>query len=217
MFRANFCMENGLRLLFGAKPDEWEYSFKSLRLTTPIKVSYDIMDTIVKIWDIPTSPETTIWDMFAGIGRDSVTFLKAQWVVHSSEQDPATFSILEKNMVSHTDPSSQYTLYNVDCTTIDIVPTICYMDPPWGPTFLPNTNFDFSKIVISGIPVLTIIRELLTKVQYLVIKTPWNCDTLDVFHSHVYENPERRLKVYFIRSMSFKNDHNPHEIDTDDI
>ncbi len=134
-----------------------------------------------------------VWDMFAGIGTDSLRLAKHAGIVIATEIDPDTFTCLSKNVSG----VSNITIYNRDCCDLKafpgaqrLPPDVIYFDPPWGVTFKTGQTFSFDDIRLangSAIPdVFLKLRESYLDSSF-IIKLPFMCD----FEKHI---PEADIK-----------------------
>ncbi|MEX0597909.1 MAG: hypothetical protein WD512_15580 [Candidatus Paceibacterota bacterium] len=186
----------GLKILFGPSYSQWVYDPERLSFITPYflslqtaKYAYQIYSqllyenksqtqsqwTIALNRTIPTinekvnlpTPSILLWDMFGGIGTDSI-YLSRYFNVIVTEIDRTVHDLAVKNV--RTFNKTNINLVNDNCMNMinKINPNIVYFDPPWGTAYKSRTkNFDFNEVYLdcpdnlpSDHPILTNIIQL---------------------------------------------------------
>lgn len=145
-----------------------------------------------------------VWDMFAGIGCDSVRFAEISGRVKCTELDVDTYRCLEQNTIGD---NNNIEIYNQDCCEEDLSCDIVYFDPPWGDTFKSGENFTFDDVMLlNG----TKIVDLLLRIQRnhgVIVKSPYKCDTFDnLFNSddiiRIITFSKQKLKYLIVKSRN---------------
>ena len=199
---------NGLRLLFGEEYQKWHYSGDFLPMVTPFYVSQEIAQCAQENFQNSKG----IWDMFAGIGGDTVQFAK-YFPVIATEIDIVTYSHLYDNIMAFPSDKNIVVPHNVDCVAymnndmigyldqVDIV----YFDPPWGESFQTGTDFDFSQVnLANGVNVVALFKQIIHKFSKLIVKTPITSTTFDKIlidaglKPQFYTFAKHRLKFIFV-------------------
>ena len=183
----------GLKILFGPSYSQWVYDPERLSFITPYflslqtaKYAYQIYSQLLyenksqtqSQWTIalnrtinekvnPPSPSILLWDMFGGIGTDSI-YLSRYFNVIVTEIDRTVHDLAVKNV--RTFNKTNINLVNDNCMSMinKINPNIIYFDPPWGTAYKSRTkNFDFNDVYLdcpenmpSDHPILTSIIQL---------------------------------------------------------
>lgn len=156
--------------------------------------------------------DLVIWDMFAGIGTDSIEFAKYAGKVISTEVSADTYEHLVKNTKDTKDREKdreKITPVLHDCSTLEYISNVdlIYFDPPWGDSYLNSAKaFDFSTVVLAnGTNVMDLFNTLLKKNIPMIVKSPINCDTfihasaLRIAKILVYS--QQKLKFILINSV----------------
>ena len=125
--------------------------------------------------------DKVVWDMFAGIGTDSIRLARHSGRVIATEINKETFQCLKKNVEASGLTNLQ--AFNRDCCSDKGVtgpqPDVIYFDPPWGDTFQSGQPFSFSDVKLTnGWTVIDLLKHIRTlyKESYLIIKSPYICD-----------------------------------------
>lgn len=188
-----------LPYLFGDK--DLSCSNLYLSFVTPHGVSEIIMQQAQEHFELG---DKTIWDMFAGIGTDSIKFAEHAYKVYCTESNQETYEYLCENTKEY----KNITTYNGNCMDyISIVkPHIIYFDPPWGPTFKSGSDFDFNDVTINGCPIPKLAEQLLEN-AILIIKAPITCNSFEQILGSdidVFTFTQQKLKFIFVNSRSRK-------------
>ena len=118
-----------------------------------------------------------IWDMFAGIGTDSIRLAKTAGRVICTEINQETFACWKKN----TAPYVNIEIHCKDCSVFrpnNFQPDLIYFDPPWGENYRSGVPFSFDEVKIGELTVpelFTNLRETYPEAKFIV-KTPFLCD-----------------------------------------
>jgi predicted RNA methylase len=123
-----------------------------------------------------------VWDMFAGIGTDSIRLASSAGLVYSTELNKDTFECLILNIsrAKINGKKSNIEAFNDDCCrNIMSNADIIYFDPPWGETFKSGVNFSFDNVLLSnGKSVMSLMKDLYKKYD-LIVKVPYLCDNFE--------------------------------------
>jgi len=193
-------MDSKLKYLFGADIYNWYYDESYLMFVTPIQIREIISQLITDKFQ-----PKLIWDMFAGIGCDSITIQKyTNAEIISTELNTDTFSNLTSNLKYH---NASITAYNTDCSTFipDKAPDLVYFDPPWGDLFVSGREFDFNSVYLSnGKNVIELLREILKLYKNVCVKAPFDCMTFEIeFDTQIiaiYAFQKPKLKFLFLQA-----------------
>ena len=189
----------GLKILFGKQYDKWYWIQEQLSYTTPVYIAEKIADLVKRLYKIENTVlnnKIKVWDMFAGLGVDSVCLGLEGFEVHGTELSSEIYELFKNNIKSF---GCSIIPYHSDCLKklseigessfgenndigiskfgFDIV----YFDPPWGESFNSNKLFDFTEVTLSnGIFIIDLLKEIYTKyTQNIVIKSPLKCNTFE--------------------------------------
>lgn len=192
-------MSSKSKYLFGPYADKWHYNESYLHFVTPFQIRHIIASHAKKQY-----PRTTcIWDMFSGIGCDSVTLnqvLRAKIIC--TELNVDTYDNLCKNTAAN----SNIRPYNKDCSEFvpDVVPDLIFFDPPWGSAFESGKGFDFNQVNLhNGTNVIELLHQIVDTYGNVIVKAPYDCTTFeDEFEpliTKIYAFPKPKLKFLFIQ------------------
>lgn len=179
--------------IYGADHAAWSYPPDYLWFSTPITIRTIVARRAHELFPYITS----IWDMFAGVGADTVS-LATQFPsasVVASEIDPEIFVHLQLNTKKF---SPRVTLLQKDCQECqDVTADMVYFDPPWGDTFVSGINFDFNPEIVA------LLRRVLLKFPRVIIKVPYLCSTFEsefpiAASVETLCFSKQKLKFYFI-------------------
>jgi 16S rRNA G966 N2-methylase RsmD len=147
--------------------------------------------------------DKVVWDMFAGIGTDSIRLARHSGKVIATELNTDTFQCLKKNVYSSGLTNIQ--ALNRDCCrdsiSISTSPDIIYFDPPWGDTFQSGKPFSFNDVTLNnGWNVINLLKEVKARHAdaYLIIKAPYLCDV------ETYIAEERILSILTFSRQKLK-------------
>ncbi len=173
---------NKLVYLFGEKHESWKYEKNYLSFVTPYLISSKVSHIANEKLDLSNK---VIWDMFAGIGADSIYFSKYSKSVISTEINKTTYQHLCDNI--DTFNCNNITTINSDCCLIDNGADLVFFDPPWGSTFISGNTFKFEELVLlNGVKILDLAEKVFDKYKTLIIKSPLKCESFEVlFGSHI--------------------------------
>jgi hypothetical protein len=172
----------------------------------------------------PLGESLGLWDMFGGIGTDSI-HLSRYFNVITTELDRKTHAALQFNLKVH--QLNNVNAINDNCLNwIRVLrPDVIYYDPPWGESYRPKTkNFDFNQVYLQypstandEYPCLTKYINCVELAKYLfenvssdmIIKAPLNSMTFErVFREHivyVQRYQHKNLKFLFLSRNRIKN------------
>jgi len=146
--------------------------------------------------------DKVLWDMFAGIGCDTLRFARHTGKVIASEIKDKTFSDLENNIKDHCNVS----IFHEDCCKMidNITCDIIYFDPPWGQSFHSGEVFDFNDVHLSdGTSVLDLAKKVSID-HHLIIKSPISStsfeDLLQERVMEVFTFTKQRLKFLIVKA-----------------
>lgn len=152
-----------------------------------------------------------VWDMFAGIGTDSIRLARVSGKVIATELNKDTYICLINNInaASSSSPLNPLTLNidtrNTDATQMctDLNPDVIYFDPPWGDTFKSGQPFTFGEVTLSNGKVVMDVYDDLRKnykEAYLIVKAPYTCE-MEIPDSEllsILSFNRQKLKYYLI-------------------
>jgi len=196
-------MDSKINYLFGENSEQWNYGHSYLHYVTPWQIGEKVVDLADQHYDLA---EHNLWDMFAGIGTDTVKFATYCKKITCTEIDPGTYENLTKNLSAFKVENTE--TYNLDCLELlekvskdDII----YFDPPWGDKFESGKEFDFKSIRLpNGISIVELLHRLHEKHDKIIIKSPYDCTTfemeLDKHITKVYGFPKPKLKYIFLNN-----------------
>lgn len=192
--------------LLGQRHSEWSYPDSHLAFITPDIIAEKVIALANEVFSLH---DKILWDMFAGIGTDSVRFARVSGRVIATEINSETFEHLQKN--SETVDNLQ--VFNQNCTELlnNVACDVVYFDPPWGCTFHSGQQFDFTDVAID-MPSTTSkdinvveLAKLMQQRCHLIIKSPFLSDSFervfskdDIISIHAF--PNQKLKFLLIRS-----------------
>ena len=197
-------MSRKYEYLFGPTHQSWKFPMDYLSYVTPYTVSVkigQIADRIFKLSD----KDRIVFDMFSGIGTDSVALSKYCKGIVCTEIVPERFEMLEHNIKlgNHLCTISKY---NQDCC-VDVDPShnisVVFFDPPWGKTFMSGHDFKFEGLTLdNGQDIIGLATNMLDKYGMMIIKSPIKCESFDqAFSDNIiasYSFPKQRLKFLFL-------------------
>jgi predicted RNA methylase len=191
-----------LKYLFGKSYNDWSYTDSSagdqyLMYVTPDIIARQVVKSSNARFQLRNK---VVWDMFAGIGTDTLRFSQISGKVVSTEIDPLIFENLKKNVTSLQDRTN-IEIHNMDCceyeknAEIDVV----YFDPPWGSTFRSGSHFSFDNVALAnGEKVLDIAKRLHQKYP-MIIKSPAMCYSFE----DLFSTEQITTQVYYKQKLKF--------------
>jgi tRNA G37 N-methylase Trm5 len=194
-----------LHYLLGDEQFHLEYpSLVYLDFITPA----ELFSVIIKHVNIQIGglANKVVWDMFAGIGTDSIRLASVAGKVISTELNPETYACLVKN-IKAADVPAIIECHNADATEIKFKsePDVIYFDPPWGDDFKSGQPFSFETVHLSnGKNVMDVYRSLREnyKEAYFIVKAPYMCDMESDIPEHellcILSFRRQKLKYYLI-------------------
>ena len=126
--------------------------------------------------------DKVVWDMFAGIGTDSIRLARHAGKVIATEVNKETFQCLKRNVDASGSGSGIIQIFNKDCCNNKQVytqPDVIYFDPPWGDTFQSGQTFSFNDVKLpNGWNVIDLLKEIKSRYSeaYMIIKAPYMSD-----------------------------------------
>jgi len=211
----------GLKILFGPNYWMWKYDETKLSYVTPYFLSEQMAKyahyLYSRVFKLTRDQPLLIWDMFGGIGTDSV-YLSRYFNVISTEIDTTIHQISCQNARNFN--CQNINLINDNCLNLidKLAPDIIYFDPPWGESYRSKIkNFDFSQVYIDfpasetdhlpGLPrkvsCLDLLKYLHQRVtSQIIVKSPINSNTFErAFHGNVeyiHKCPNKNLKFIYL-------------------
>lgn len=188
-----------IKYLFGDQLERWHYHSDYLQYVTPDQIGQKLVSLADNEYDLS---RLHLWDMFSGIGTDTIKFSNMCRKVTATEIDSKTHSNLKLNLkefgVSNVDA------HLADCTVfapagVDLI----YFDPPWGDTFESGREFDFKEIRLpNGKSIIELLHEIHKNHKNIIIKSPYDCMTfeieLDKYITRIHAFPKPKLKYIFL-------------------
>ena len=193
---------NKYSYLFGPNHCSWKFPMNYLSYVTPYAVSEKIAQIANRIFDLS---DKVVFDMFSGIGTDSVALSKYCKSIVCTEIVPERFKMLEHN-IKLSMKSCIISKYNQDCC-IELDPShnvsVVFFDPPWGKTFVSGQAFKFEGLTLdNGQDIIKLASNMLDKYGMMIIKSPIKCESFDKAFidqsvaSYSFQN--QRLKFLFL-------------------
>ena len=147
-----------------------------------------------------------VWDMFSGIGTDSIRLAMLSGLVQCTELNVETYNCLKHNI--ELSGYNNIIAKNADCSSpVGYEPDIIYFDPPWGDTFKSGSTFTFEGVRLSNGTLITDLLMSMYNTHDMIIKSPYMSDSLDKLI-----NPEdiisiltfsrQKLKYIFVRQRT---------------
>ena len=200
----------GLKLLFGDNYSNWSYGDFNLSMATPWNVSRVISEVTTKIYPCHDYEGQYVFDMFGGLGIDTICLSKYYRVL-TTEIDETTYKSLVANC-SIFPECKDGEIKNIDCIKFassisqrDVKPHFIFFDPPWGDNFNSRCdNFDFTNVMLpNGLYIVSILDKLLEITPNIVIKTSLKSSTFELRYAkriaHVMVFQKQKLKFIFLR------------------
>ena len=217
----------GLKILFGSNYWLWEYDETKLSFITPYFLSKQMAKMANMIYSneykMGRDNNLMIWDMFGGIGTDSINLSKYFNVI-STEINKEICDIFMENVRNF--KMHNINVINDNCISMMnvIKPDVIYYDPPWGDTYNNRIkNFDFGQVYIDypsskdnekddllnelpkKINCIDLLKYIYNNItSNIVIKSPINSNTFErVFQSnikYIHKCTTKNLKfIYLIK------------------
>jgi predicted RNA methylase len=213
----------GLKILFGDDWHKWTYLQNQLSYVTPCTISMKVAQLAHHYYGNTKSRVSAIWDMFGGIGMDSIHLSKFFKSVVVTEIDPEVFLVLQQNIMHICDPLTEQTKFIL--LNEDALPKIrdkkfmenlrvVFFDPPWGNSFKAGEPFDFAKIAITtttvnGKPyeqnIMSLLDKLYNVIPNIIVKSPILSDSFEKWAIkkgavilQMCEFPNQKLKYLFL-------------------
>jgi 16S rRNA G966 N2-methylase RsmD len=205
--------DNVLKVLFGTRAKIWRYNREKLYYITPFLISTQL--TRLADFFYTARKNTIIWDMFGGIGSDSIEFSKYFNVI-VTEINLLTYNILQSNISAY--HSTNINILNINCMLLlqdrfNFKPDVIYFDPPWGNNYNSKyNNFDFNFVwldtsfnnnneQISAIKLIDYLYKNIT--NKIIIKSPMNSNSFeDTFNNnqilYTLKFPSKNLKFLYL-------------------
>lgn len=193
-------MHSKLTYLFGADCDLWHYPPEHTHFVTPWQIKNKVFELAEQHYPLN---EMVVWDMFAGVGNDTVTLAEKSRKVIATELNKETFKCLQENITAFRVKNTE--LHNIDCT--EFQPTelvnLVYFDPPWGDGYESGKDFDFNTVKIGNQNVIELLRDLHRKYGNVIVKSPYESVSFELEFDHlisrIYAFPKPKLKFIFLR------------------
>jgi hypothetical protein len=151
--------------------------------------------------EFKNSSGKVLWDMFAGIGTDSLLFATGFKNIIATELHQETYACGKKN----TAHQENIIFLNEDCsnTATCINADVVYFDPPWGANFVSGQPFSFENEYLANQRGILDLLESIPSPE-IIIKSPLLCDSFEAlfppkYIKKVYLCSEKNLKFIFIQ------------------
>jgi hypothetical protein len=170
---------------------------KYLSYVTPHSVAKSIAGQMQKYYT--GLPNKVLWDMFAGIGSDSIVFSTHFKKIIATEVNSETY----KCGLLNTAPYNNIEFLHQDCTDGEQNPDLVYFDPPWGVNYRPNVPFSFEKETLAnGTYILDTLKNITS--SEIIIKSPLLCDSFETLFPaeqilNVFIFADKKIKFIFIK------------------
>lgn len=192
--------------LLGDNPN-WNYPNEDyLNYVTPLGISQIIINTSNQLFNLN---DKRLWDMFCGIGTDSLRFADVTGKVIGTELNHETYKCLKENVQE----AGKYNLeiHQGNCldylNRVECESEVIYFDPPWGDNY-DKPEFSFLAIRLSN---HTTVGQLINRLQHssdLIIKAPYSAlteldnflDDEDVLSSITFSR--QKLCYYMVKAKS---------------
>lgn len=193
----------GLHILFGLNVGDWKYDADKLCYITPFLINWQVS----KMASLIYGNGELLWDMFGGIGTDSIQF-SIYFNIITSELDKITYELLRSNILKY--KIKNVNIMNINCFELLglIEPNVIYYDPPWGIGYKPKMkNYDFSQVFLeypddkNDIPKKVSCTDLILYIyenicKNIIIKSPLNSNSYELLFKE---------KIYYILKCPYKN------------
>ena len=148
-----------------------------------------------------------LWDMFAGIGTDSIRFAQHSGIVVCTELNSETFKCLEANVKSLETPKTNIRIYNKDCCDLDIEADVVYFDPPWGESFVTGANFSLKDVQLKNGMKIGDLFKLCHAKYDMIVKVPFLCDDIEQLTMEdniisIITFSRQKLKYVFLKKLN---------------
>jgi hypothetical protein len=207
--KGNNSVENeALNFLFS--DTTWNYDTSFLSFVTPYYVSTKLVQKVYEKYKLDENDY--LWDMFGGIGMDSLSF-NVYYNTVITELNKQTFLNLKSNIERHKTNKYQLKHFNMDNLVfykrlknkeLNYNVNLIYFDPPWGNYYNSKRNFDFKYVRLSnGENVVELFFKLYTNItKNIILKCPYKCFTYENLFKLTTDNiiyfPQYKLKFIFI-------------------
>lgn len=194
-------MASKLTYLFGPKAEQWTFDPEYLPFVTPFQIRWKIVELSLAILDL-NSRETVLWDMFAGIGTDSMEFSPHVKRVICTELNKSTYDNMMKNISNFEFKNIE--TYNIDCCSRTFKKAnVVFFDPPWGETYVSGKDFDFKDVTLAdGTNVVDLAHKIHSKYGTMIIKSPYESSTFEVefdkYVKKIVAFPKAKLKFLIL-------------------
>jgi len=149
---------------------------------------------INKIIKMFVNSDSVITDGTAGIGGNSVYFMKHFKKVNLIEKDPYMYKILRKNTNL---PNFTYNC-SYNWVKFMLIQDVIYLDPPWGGNDYKNK--EKIDLCLDGINVIDIINQMYNFTKIIVLKVPnnFNLSRIDTtfWISKIFNITKNKKNVY---------------------
>ena len=197
---------------------KWNFKTNFLSYVTPVYISNKIANYANRYYNMKKGQ--FLWDMFGGIGVDTVAFHNYFHVL-TTEIDYDTFDNLVSNIKKHHTYQHKVLYFHMDNNkmfdkilskhyTFDV--NIVYFDPPWGSNFQSNNIFDFKNVYLNNKQnVMFLFFKIYNNLtKNIIIKCPYKCFTFEnlfeLTQNDILHFPQYKLKFIFINPfIIFKN------------
>ena len=183
-------------LLSDDERDSLEYPDENyLNYVTPHSISSKVFSLVQCYFCLE---DKVIWDMFCGVGTDSLRLAQRSGKVLCTEIDERVYEKLLVNVKT----CDKIETYNVSCLDIDLNPDVIYFDPPWGETF-DEPGFNFLSVMIGNKSIRDILQSKYEK-HDLVVKTPLSSGDISFLFQpedivHIMRFSTQKLVYYVIK------------------
>lgn len=180
--------------IYGPDHAKWSYPSDYLRFSTPYEIREAVSQRALEIFPATTS----IWDMFAGVGADTVSLMSKFPEAHvvATEKNPEIYKHLIKNI-----PESNAICTDcrdaLDRLTADLI----FFDPPWGDHFRSGVNFEFDQETID------LLSKTIDKLGQVgvIVKCPYMCQTFEREFKDMIKVtikfPQQKLKFHLLGDL----------------
>uniref|UniRef100_A0A6C0J8S8 TRM5/TYW2-like methyltransferase domain-containing protein n=1 Tax=viral metagenome TaxID=1070528 RepID=A0A6C0J8S8_9ZZZZ len=182
----------------------WKYpNEKYLNYITPYSIANIIINEAVPYFNLD---DKVVWDMFAGIGTDSIRLSARTGKVICSEIDTKTYKCFVDNIKGFN--INNIISYNEDCSIAEHKVDIVYFDPPWGSEFVSGKEFSFDSVELSECTVTELMAKMYSMYP-MIIKAPYLCNTVEkVVNEYdimrIFTFSQQKVKFYFTKKKTIQ-------------